>query len=159
MTSSAANDSSNRIETVISESLKGDVQAATLDFITFAQEHGFSFEPFDAGSEVRWHPVYQGKIVGCVYVGEVFVLWLGLDWSVDESSQADEELKEFTWANIVNCPQSVCKPPFCQGENHSQNHWRIFDREFTSTCHAPLAFIAPDATALDYMKKLLSISK
>jgi len=158
MTNSAAYESDNRIETAISENLKGDIQKETLDFIAFAQEHGFSFDPFDAGREVRWHPVYQGEIIGCVYVGEVFVLWLGLDWSIDEVNPADEDLKAFTWANVVNCPQSVCKPPYCQGENHSQNRWQIFDREFSSTCHAPLAFIAPDAAALDYIKKLLSMT-
>jgi len=152
-----------QIENVINEKLTGDAQQNALDLITFMRENGFSFEGFDAGNEVRWDPVYNGRGVGCIAVAEErmlkegvsIALWLGLDWRLDDMS-ADDELKEFAWAHVVNCPQGPCNPPYCE---NSKNRWSIFGKAHESVCHAPLAFFKTDDEALGSIKKLLQMSK
>ena len=154
-----------QIENVINEKLTGDAQKNALDLITFMRTNEFSFEGFNDGKELKWNPNYKGKSIGCMAVAEELMLsegistalWLGLDWSFDDSGPADDELKEFAWAHVVNCPQEkYCKPPHCE---NSKNRWQIFQKEFESTCHAPLAFFNLDAKKLENIKKLLLMTK
>jgi len=154
----------NQIENVINAKLTGDAQKNALDLIAFMRESGFSFKGFNAGKEIRWDPIYKGKGIGCMAVAEEpmlkagvsIALWLGLDWRCDDTATTDNELKEFAWAHVVNCPQGQCKPPHCE---NSKNHWSIFGKEYESVCHAPLAFFSLDGEALGNIKKLLQMSK
>ena len=126
------------------------------------QNNGFSFEGFEAGDEgTRWTPTYKGEGFGCVAVEDCLMFWIGLvDWYSNDNDSVDNELREFAWAHTVICPQEkYCKPPYCQGDNHSKNHWRIFGKDYESTCHAPLAFFGSDINTLDNLKKLLLIAK
>ena len=77
----------------------------------------------------------------------------------DGCGTIENELKEFTWSHVVNCPQKLCEPPYCEGDNKSKNQWQIFGKNYESTCHSPLAFFGPDENALNNMKKLLHMTK
>jgi len=145
------------IENAIKEKLTGEKQKNALDFIAAMREKGFSFEGWGSGDDVGWNPTYNGKGFGCVLVSNQFMFFIGLDWSFDDSGPADDELKEFAWAHVVNCPQEkYCKPPHCE---NSKNRWQIFQKEFESTCHAPLAFFNLVAKKLENIKKLLLMTK
>ena len=156
------------IENIINERLTGKAQKNALDLVVFMQENGFSFEGFNTGAthdgEVRWTPTYKGEGIGCVAVAEELMLaagvdiaiWLGLDCDFEDNGTVDDELKEFAWAHVVNCPQTPCQPPYCE---NSKNKWKIFGKECESTCHSPLAFFEIDATSLENIKKLVSLIK
>jgi len=149
-----------KIEDKINSTLGGEMQRNSLDFITFMRENGFSFDGFDIGNdEVGWNPIFKEKSIGCLMITDKFMFWLGLDWCFDDTVSVDNELKEFVWKNVVNCPQEPCEPPYCEGDNHSKNNWEIFGKEFKSTCHSPLAFIGPDVETFDNLKKLLLFTK
>ena len=146
------------IENVVNENLTGEAQKNTLDFIGFMRKNGFTFEYFDLGHTVGWHPAYNGNGIGCTMVSDQFMFWLGLECEFDSSGPADDELKGFVWAHTVICPQECCKPPYCiANEEHpgSKNTWKVFGKEYESTCHAPLAFFNPDTKAFDNLKKLM----
>ncbi|MCL2361677.1 MAG: hypothetical protein FWC73_07690 [Defluviitaleaceae bacterium] len=155
--------SEKQIKNLVNGKLTDDTKKNMLDLIAFMEENGFSFEAFTSGNDIRWDPTYKGKSIGCIAVAEEsmlsagvsIALWLGLDWCFDDSSSIDDELKEFTWAHVVNCPQSPCKPPYCK---NSKNPWKIFGKEHESTCHAPLAFFNLDNKALMNIKKLLRMT-
>ena len=148
------------IEETIRKKLKGEARKNALDFVAFSQANGFSFVGFDAGSEgYRWTPTYNGKGLGCVAVTNEFMFWVGLDWRFDDNGPVDDELKNFVYMHVVSCPQEPCMPPYCQGECHCKNRWQIFEKEFQSTCHSPLAFFGPDAISFENMKKLLLLTK
>ena len=149
-----------KIEDKINVVLSGETQKNSLDFIAFMRTNGFSFEGFDMGDdEVGWNPIFKEKSIGCIMVSDQLMFWLGLDWCFDDNGSVSDDLKDFTWSHVVNCPQEPCKPPYCEGDNHSKNHWKIFEKEFESTCHSPLAFFGPDAKTLDNIKKLLLMTK
>jgi len=151
------------IENVINVKLAGEAQKNAFDFVTAMHEKGFSFAGWGSGDDVGWNPIYNGKSFGSVLIFDKFMLFIGLDWSFDDSDPVESELKEFAWAHVTICPQEPCSPPYCQGDengnNHCKNHWRIFGKDYESTCHAPLQFIDPDAETLDNIIKLLSITK
>ena len=152
------------IEVVINEKLVGKIQKNALELVTFMQDQGISFEGFDDGSNIRWTPTYRGRGIGCVAVAEElmlsagvsFALWLGLDCEFENECTADNELQEFVTAHVVNCPQGLCKPPYCE---NNRNSWTIFGREYESTCHAPLAFFTLDDDVLENIKKLVLLIK
>ena len=147
------------IESKIKEKLTCEIQENTLDFISFMYGNGFTFESFDAGSEIGWNPIYKGKGIGCAMISDEFMFWLGLDWCFDDNGTIENELKEFTWSHVVNCPQKPCEPPYCEGDNKSKNQWQIFGKNYESTCHSPLAFFGPDENTLNNMKKLILMTK
>lgn len=152
-----------QIENAIKERLVGETQKHTLDFVAFMRKNEFSCEWFDAGCD-GWTPSYKGEGFGTIMVApewsqekDGFILWLGLECVFDDIEQADDDLKEFAWAHVVICPQNnYCKPPYCE---NSKNHWKVFGREYESTCHAPLAFFNPDANTLENLKKLFVMIK
>ena len=151
------------IEDVIKEKLVGEAQKNALDFVAAMQEKEFSFVGWDSGSEVGWTPTYNGKGLGTTLINDQFMFFIGLDWNFDDSRAVEDEIKEFVWAHITVCPQEPCAPPYCQADehndNHSKNRWKIFGKEYESTCNAPLQFIGPDAKTLDNIKKLLLMTK
>ena len=143
------------IEDAIKERLTGEVQKDALCFIAATQESGFSYVGFDEEGD-GWDPVHENiNIHGCVLVNDQFMFFVGIDCRFDEFIQPDDELKEFAWSHTTICPQSVCKPPYCQGDNHSKNQYKIFGKEYESTCHSPLQFIGLDAEKLNMLRKLL----
>ena len=152
------------IEAAITERLTGDTQKNALEFIAFMRGHGFSFHGFENGDDIWWTPAYKGEYIGTINVARAekeFWLWLGLNCDFDGGA-ADVGLKEFTWSHVVNCPQGVCKPPYCERNSEhpgSRNQWKVFGREYESTCHAPLAFFNPDAEAFENIEKLMSMFK
>lgn len=146
------------IENAIHERLTGEARINALDFVVFMHENEFTFEGFDLGHTVGWNPAYSGKGIGCTMVSDQFMFWLGLECEFDSSGPADDELKDFAWAHVINCPQDLCKPPYCQANDEHpgcKNRWGIFGRDYESTCHAPLAFVNPDAKAFENLKKLM----
>ena len=148
------------IESAINEKLIGEKQKNALDFVESMQENGFLFNGWSDGDSEGWDPTYNGKGFGCVLVRDVFMFFIGLAWDCGRNNiEVDDELKEFAWSSITVCPQSLCKPPYCQGENHSKNRWQIFGEQYESICHSPLQFIDPDAKTLDKILKLLLTTK
>jgi len=144
------------IENAIKEKLTSEKQKNALDFIASMRENDFSFERFDDEGG-GWDPTYNGKGFGCVLVADDFMFFIGLDWDFGRNDiVVDDELKEFAWAHTTICPQSPCKPPYCE---NNKNRWQIFGKQYESTCHSPLQFIAPDAKTLDNVKKLLFATK
>ena len=143
------------IETAINEKLTGEAQENALKFVTTLQANGFSFEGWEDGDVAGWDPTYNGKGGGCIMIPGELNIWLGLGWCFDDNSSVDDDLKEFAWEHVVVCPQKSCKPPYCEGDNHSKNRWQIFGKEFESTCHSPLAFFNPDSIKLEKIKRLL----
>jgi len=156
--------SKNLIENVIHEKLTGETQKNALDLIAFMQENGFSFKDFASGNDIRWTPMYKGNGIGCIAVAEESMLndsnniaiWLGLECNFENDDTEDDELKEFAWSHIVNCPQELCKPPHCKG---SKNRYKILGKEYESTCHAPLAFFELSDKSLENIKKLILMIK
>jgi len=147
------------IEDAIRERLTAEAQKDVLNFITATQENGFSYVGFDEEGG-GWDPVHENRnIHGCVLVSDQFMFFVGLDCQFDEEELVDDELKEFAWSYTTICPQSVCKPPYCQGENHSKNRWQIFGKQYESTCHSPLQFIDPDSNTLENLLRLLLVAK
>jgi len=155
--------SSPVIENIIKDKLTGETQKNVLDFIAAMREKGFSFAGWNNGDDMGWSPTYNGKSFGSVLIFEQFMFFIGLDWNFDDSIPVENELKEFVQAHVTVCPQEPCSPPYCQADDHSNNHsknrWNIFGKEYESTCHAPLQFIGPDAKTLDNIKKLLLMTK
>jgi len=148
------------IESAIKEKLTGEKQKNALDFVASMQENGFSFNGWSDSDSEGWDPTYNGKGFGCVLVHDAFMFFIGLAWDCGRNNiDVDDELKEFAWSSMTVCPQSPCEPPYCQGENHSKNHWQIFGKQYESTCHSPLQFIDPDAKTLDNILKLLLATK
>ena len=143
------------IEDAIRERLTSEVQKDVLNFIASSQESGVSYVGFDEEGG-GWDPVHEKRnIHGCVLVKDQFMFFIGIDCQLDEITQLDDELKEFACSHMTICPQSICKPPYCQGDNHSNNQYIIFGKEYESTCHSPLQFIGLDADKLNMLSKLL----
>ena len=145
------------IEDAINARLTGDARKNLLDWAASMRENGFSFIGFTSGNG-GGSIAYKGKSIGCMDIAQVyekehvdFVLWLFLDCEFD-SDGADDELKEFAWAHVPICRQEKYCKKYC---NLSRNRWQIFEREFESVCHAPLAFWNPDANDFENIKKLL----
>ncbi|MCL2404517.1 MAG: hypothetical protein FWC92_03100 [Defluviitaleaceae bacterium] len=148
------------IESAIKEKLTDEKQKNVLRFIASMQENGFTFNYWSDGDCEGWDPTYNGKGIGCALVHDNFMFFIGLTWGSGRNDiEADDELREFAWSSTTICPQRPCKPPYCQGENHSKNRWQIFGKQYESTCHSPLQFIDPDAQTLDNILKLLVATK
>lgn len=147
------------IEIIIKEKMASEKQKPMLDFVSSLQEIGITFEGFNTEdineSQIRFGPKYKGEGIGAAGIFDMnddvfFVLWLGIEFKIN-SNEATESLKEFVWSNVVACPQEPCKSPYC---NNCKNPFSIFGKDFASTCHAPLAFINPDAEALEKIKEM-----
>ena len=161
--------STRSIEDVINEKLTGDTQAKALDLVIFMRENGFTFEGFESGNDVRWTPSYEHEGFGCIAIAEEAMLsggvsiaiWLGLDCGLEKSETIDDELKDFTWSKVVNCPQAEhgCDPPYNRSCIEYRNRWLVFGKEFESTCHSPLAIFNLDDVSLANVKKLLLLIK
>ena len=143
------------IEDVINARLMGEAKRNALYFVAFMRENGFSLEGFHTRNETWWNLDYRGEGIGCVKISDEFMFWLGHRCFDNSGGSVDDELKEFTWAHVVICPQETCKPPYCEGDNHSKNRWQVFGKEYESTCHAPMGFFNPDANDFENIKKLL----
>jgi len=158
------------IEDAIREILTGERRENALALLGFMRAEGFTFEGFEYGSEAGWNPAYDGKCFGTMKAlkipsgEEYFAVWIGLAADFADIDTADEALKETAFACVVACPQTPCKPPYCQPSpehpsNTSRNRWKIFGKQYESVCHAPLAFFNPDTKAVDCIKKLLVMIK
>ena len=148
------------IENAIMEKLIDEAQANTLDFIAFMKNNDFSCERYRTeNAGVRFNPAYKGDMFGSagVFNDGGFVLWIGSVECFADCEPVNSELKELAWSHVVHCPQEKhCKPLYCE---NSKRPWKIFGKEYESTCHAPLAFFAPDAKTLTGMKELLLLLK
>lgn len=159
------------IEDAIRKKLKGEAQMNALDFVAFLIENGFACDWSGVDNTLMWTPVYQGEGFGNIAVAQKFnimvaqkhakeyvdfVLWIGCVHDFEVGDLADDALKEFAWAHVVNCRQEKYCTGYCKS---SRNRWTIFGKEYESTCHAPLAFYNPDADDFDNIKKLLLLLK
>ena len=152
------------IENTINEKLTGEARKNALDFITFMRENEFSCDWSGVDNDILWTPAYKGEGFGNITVApewskenDGFILWIGPVCDFENSGSADNDLKEFAWAHVVTCPQKkYCGEGYCGA---GKNHWKIFGKEYESTCHAPLSFFNPDAKAFKHIKKLMLILK
>jgi len=157
------------IEDIINEKLTGDAQARALSLVGFMRDNGFTLDGFESGNDVRWTPAYKGDSFGCIAIAEDAMLssgvsiaiWFGLGCGLEKSVSADDELKNFTWSKVVNCPQTEygCDPPHNRSCEEYRNRWQVFGKEFESTCHSPLAIFNLDDKSLANIRKLLLLIK
>jgi len=144
------------IEDVIKEKLIGETQENILNFVAWMQENEFDFKNLRfIGTELRGHASYKSKGFASIMISDQFVMWIGL--SVKFHKTEDDEIKDLAWSHVVNCPQVEhdCNPPHNRSCKRYHCRWKVFGKEFPSTCHAPLAFFGPDTEALEKLKKLL----
>ena len=144
-----------KIEDAILHRLKGDPQKNALDFIAFIHANNLTLE----------------RLVDCdgwnVYVKGINSAFLAVDGEKNEfrivlhisrydGQPVDDDLREFTWAHVVFCPQGCGSPVFCE---ESQNRRIILGKEYESTCQSPLAFFNPDAHETKQVQQLLLLLK
>ena len=139
------------IEDKINERLSGGAQKNALDFAAFLRANDMSLERgigFDG-----WN-VYAKKtqIAMLAVDGEKNEFRIVLHISGHGGEAADDDLREFTWAHVVPCPQGCGGPEFCE---ESQNRRTILGKEYESTCQSPLAFFNLDAEELKKAEKLI----
>jgi len=139
-----------KLEKAIKQRLNGEPQKNALDFAAFLRANDMTLERgigFDG-----WN-VYAGKTqiamlaVNTNQDGFVIVLHIS-----KYDGPVDDDLREFTWAHVVLCPQGCGSQTFC---DESQNRRTILGKEFESTCQSPLAFYNLDAKGLEKAKKLI----
>ena len=157
--------SEKRIENIINEKLTGETQSNMLNLVTFMRENGFSFD----GDGAWWTPKYGDDPVGAIAIAldEMIAanisiaIWSSLDWNMGDISTDDNELKEFTWSHVVNCPQvnMGCNPPHNRSCKNYHNRVVFFGKKFESTCHSPLAFLELSDNSLENIKKLMLLVK
>jgi len=143
--------SNNKIETAIKEKMTGNKQESALKFINAICEIGITVEDTDCHD--RWNFIFQNSADGfaCCQLEDdgKFNIWIMLNFGVHDG---DDDLKEFAWSHVVECPQ----PQWCneKGCGRHKNTWVIYGKEYVNTCHAPLAFFAVDEEMLDKVKRL-----
>jgi len=62
------------------------------------------------------------------------------------------QLKEIAWSHINFCGS-------CGGDCSPGKPKNVFGKEFNNVCNAVMAFYAPNAETLEYVKELLLIRK
>jgi len=143
------------IENAINEKLTGETQANALDLIAFMRANEFL-------NEDGWEIYYKGEGIGCIDIAKIdsdkdeFWFWPSLGWDIDGNGSAYDELKEFAWAHVRICRQKKYCAGYCDA---SRNRWKIFGKEYESTCHAPMSFTNPNANTVENIKKLMLIIK
>ena len=143
-------------EKQINAALTGDAQKNALDFAAFTRENELSLEKLDIPG--GWNVYIKGINSAFVQIfgdRNNFNVVLHIS-TYDGESPMDDDLKEFAWAHVVECPEGCGGPKFC---DESQNRRTIFGKEYESTCQSPLAFLNPDAHDLVTIQKLLLILK
>jgi len=140
------------LENAINDYFTGDAKENALDFTAFLSANDILLE--SNGDGRGWA---VGGIVGnsngflmIDTAGGRLAIWIN-NCDFPGGDSADDDLKAFAWAHVVNCPQEPCVGGGC-AEKHHRNV--IFGREYDSTCHSPLAFFEPDAETLEGIKKL-----
>ena len=147
-----------KIEDIINETLKGDIQKNALDFVaylrasdmTVGEEHGIikykgenvCYYHFDGGSE------YPSP----------WTVWSEGDYNKEHLEiPLEEKQKEFVWKYAINnCGN-------CGSGCHPGSTKTIFGKEFENVCNAVLNFYVyggeTDIECLECMKKIINIRK
>ena len=139
------------IEDTIRKKLKGEAQKNALDFVAFLRANGLSLEKIDIPG--GWN-VNDEKKTNIAFF-QIFKDRNNFNVVLHANQYdgpVDDDLKEFTWAHVVTCPEGCGGPAFC---DWSRNRRTIFGKEYESTCQSPLAFLAPDAHDLAKVQKLM----
>jgi len=145
------------LKAVINGSLEGDMQKNALDFAAFLEANDILIE--SNGDGRGWA---VGGVVGnsngfmmVDSIGKNLGIWIN-DCNFSDGDSADNDLKAFALAHVVNCPQEPCVGGGCAEKNHRNT---IFGKEYESICHSPLAFLNPDAKTCENVKKLFLMLK
>jgi len=151
------NKNSIKPENKIKDVLNGDKQKNALDFIEFLQANEFMLKERDENGN-GWNATYDGILTNCIYFDvagfEFIINFCTLDFNGD--GFIDDDLKNFTWAHTVICPQGCGSSEICE---KSQKHIKIFGKDYENICISPLQFLNPDADDLPYIKKLILMIK
>ena len=122
------------IEDQIRSGLSGDVQKNALGFAAFLRANDFSLE-WNEQHEL-WSIFCKDKnIVGSKVIGDENVFAIVFNTCDFGDGPADDDVKEFTWAHMVNCPNGCCGPKICE---MSVKHRTVFGKEYSNTCVAPM---------------------
>ncbi|MCL2407012.1 MAG: hypothetical protein FWC95_03710 [Defluviitaleaceae bacterium] len=143
------------LQEAINTNLKDERKDIALDFAALLDKNGIFFT--GEGRDWSVGGVY-GNSPGYMMLdgsGNNMGVWLNLKVVFDDNS-IDSELKKFILDHVVQCPQSMCAPPHCKD---SKNRFVVLGKEFTSTCHSPLAFLNPDAATYASMVQIFSLFK
>jgi len=129
------------LENAINASLEGDIQKNALDFAAFLEANEIMLESNGDGRGWAIGGVV-GNSNGFMMVdceGKNLGIWIN-DCDFYSNDSTGDDLKEFAWTQVVNCPQEGCVGGGCAEQNHRNT---IFGKEYESTCHSPLAFLIP----------------
>ena len=148
-----------KIETLISEKLKGEAQKNALDFITHVRAHDEIFTICACGDEdSMWNGCAVSNLGYMVVNGSddfpgPWTMWFEVS-NIGEYAETpiDECIKEFAWKHVSPCGNcgKGCTPA---------TNTKVFGKDFENTCQSNLLLVNPDAEAVGYMKKLADIRK
>ena len=143
--------SEKRIEDVIRDTLKGDLQKNAIDFNEYLKVNELTAN----GAEIS----YKGEVMCYMHLDSAddypnpWIIWTEGDYSHEtEDVFMDEQMKEIAWAHV-----NICKS--CGADCSPGKRKMIFGKEFDNVCSADMAFYIPNAEELDCLKKLLDMRK
>jgi len=143
----------------IKENLTGDTQRNALAFLQHLISIGMTAE----GSANDGRFIYKGVKVCDTYFGsssnnpgypEPWNVWMTDDYGKEiESVPFDDRMREVAWANVLACDN--CGADWCAPDKRRI----ILGRGFDKLCVSVMSFTAPDAEAVECMKKLMEMKK
>ena len=141
------------IEDQINDGLSGDARKNALSFAAFLRANGFV--PEVNNEHDGWNILNGDKVIVFLKViGEenVFAIVFNYYFDFDSDGPVDDDVKEFTWAHVVKCPNGCGGTTICE---MSQKHKTIFGREYQNVCVAPLECFNLDSDELELAEKLM----
>ena len=143
-----------KYEDEIRKKLTGDALENALNFIAYLRESGFTsnltysyvFDYLDHGVGVLY----------CFSATDWTIFWGDDDFFEYEDCLADEQLKKFAWDHVKICFIAQGKPCGCGSQPGKSA--TILGKNFENVCTS-FEFANPNADDLEYIKKLVEISK
>ncbi|MCL1788604.1 MAG: hypothetical protein FWG38_11510 [Defluviitaleaceae bacterium] len=150
-----------KINDVIGDVLSGEKLQLALDFITYLKEQKLNLSWASANT---WHVKYKGNVLLWIRLtgAEFFTHRNHIEngsWMISppfdgndsyEEYQSDASFNTIVWNNINYCVGCIkCKPG---------NTYNILGKKFDNVCNGRIAFVNPDADAIDCVKKLIAHS-
>jgi len=145
--------SKRTIEDVINERLSGDARKNALEFVACIRAKNLPIDLHDENNESGWGIPDLAFIVitGSDEFPSPWGMWMGAaDIGEGLDVPADEQLKEFAWANAATCGS-------CGGDCSPGINTRIFGKDFKNTCQTNLMFVNPDSGTVENINKLVDI--
>ena len=140
--------------------LTGEALTDALNFAAFMRANKFTFKGKGKGGTwdincKHWRLYLKTKCYATIFIEKNNAITIIIDF--DESFIVEEDgLKNELLGMVTNCPQSVCKEPYC---NNSRADWVLFGKTHTLVCHCPIQVLAPTAKQLGAIQQLMLMYK